>query len=118
MAVSLFMPALQPILHRETITVITVTEAGPDPWGEPGTTEAAQDYHGYHVEPVGTSESIGEQTVITRRHRISGPPIPGITQATRIRWRGDDYEIEGDDQEWVSGTLDHMELIITRSTPG
>ncbi len=112
------MPALQGLLHSETITVVTVTEGEPDEWGEPTTEEVPHDYHGYNVQPVGTTESIGDQTVITRRHRISGPPVPGINQATLIRWRGDDYEIEGEDQEFVSGALDHMELIISRSTPG
>ncbi|MDI3331411.1 MAG: hypothetical protein QJR09_11890 [Micrococcus sp.] len=115
---SLFSPALGGLLHRETITVVTVTEGEADPFGEPTTTASEKDHPGYNVQPVGTTESVGDQTVITRRYRVSGPAITGITEATRIRWRGQDYELEGDDQQYVSGALDHMELIITRSTPG
>ncbi|MBM6622667.1 hypothetical protein JTF08_13710 [Micrococcaceae bacterium RIT802] len=102
-------------LHHETIQLVTTTQGLPDADGIPTTVETpGNPYGGYNVQPVGTTESLGGLNVITGRWRVSGPLLTAAKAGDSILWRGTTYPIEGEPQHYMSGALDHTELIIKR----
>lgn len=106
------------LLHQESVDVLTTTYGGPGPDGVPLQTRVETQLPGCNVQPVGTTESLGGQHVVTGRWRVStDAPAPWVQAGSFVRWRGEEYPIEGEPQHFIGGVLDHTEFII-RSQKG
>jgi hypothetical protein len=103
-------------LHRETVTVNVPTLGAPDDDGVPTQTTVPTSWAGVSVQPVGTSESLAAEKVVTSRWRASGPVAEWIPADATIQWRDTTYRVEGRPQTFLGGVLDHTELIFTEHT--
>lgn len=68
------------------------------------------------VGPLGSSEyTSGQQTVITR-WRVILLPGTSCTATSRVRWRGDTYEVDGDVELHTDhrGRAHHCEALLKR----
>lgn len=98
-------------IHGEQLTVRRITSGKPDANGR--ATEAPEEYllEGYSVTPVGSTESVGNEKVITARYRVSGPPTSLVRAHDRVKWRGVDYQVDGHPQEF-HGAFPHTEFFL------
>lgn len=103
-----------PALHPQDLTVTVPTVGDPDDDGVPLETWAPAPWVGVNVQPESTSEERGGRQVVVERLACSGPLAPWITAACQIEWAGHTYEIEGRPAHYISGVLDHTELIAIR----
>lgn len=103
-------------MHSHTLTVTLPTTGDPDVDGVPTATTTSQTWVGVSVEPVGTTESLGAEKVVTARWRASGPAAEWIPPWALLTWRGTAYKVEGKPQTFVGGVLDHTELIFSEHT--
>ncbi len=101
-------------LHPETVTLLRRTYGPPDADGVPTTVVEEVELDGYNVQPVGTAESVGLERVVTSRWRVSGPLTDQIRAGDRVRWKGREYDVDGDPQHYEGGAFDHTEFIIWR----
>ena len=99
-------------LHQETITIQSVGLGAPDSAGVPARTITERVWEGCHVQPVGTTESVGAAQVVTDRLRVSGPLAPWIKPEDTLTRGGRTFEIEGEPQHYTGGVLDHTEIIV------
>lgn len=103
------------VLHRESLTVQVVTQGTPDADGVPTSTTTEATYTGYNVQPVistRATEGMDNELLVTERYKVSGPPIPGITPASKIIWRGNTYKPWGDPTPQHVGVLPHAEFFL------
>jgi len=110
-------------LHQESLTVQVITQGAPDENGIAATTVTETTYGpaatpptpGYNVQPVistRATEGLDNQLLVTERYKVSGPPIPGITAASKIIWRGKAYMPWGDPTPQHVGILPHAEFFL------
>ncbi len=71
---------------------------------------------GCDVQPLAGPEDTVDRQQVTRRWVLFAPAAADITAADRIRWDGDDYDIDGEVRPWRSptGRLDHIEADLVR----
>ena len=103
------------MLHREKLTVDVATEGAPDADGVPTKTTEPVTVAGFNIQPVISfrgAEEVDNQLLVTKRWKVSGPPVPGLTAASRIEWRGDFYQPWGDVGSQHYSVLPHAEFYI------
>lgn len=106
-------------LRTDTVTLLTpalVTDRGvsyPD-WGNATETVVA----GCRWQPMVSDEETaqGRQGVV-KRLMLFGPPDMALTEHSRVRIDGDDYDVDGHVRRWSSpsGSLDHIEAHLMRA---
>jgi hypothetical protein len=102
-------------LHAETVAVQRVVIGPPRADGTAQKTTTSTDIKRCQVTPVGTEESIGEESPITSRWRVSTKrPEDWIRSRDRVVWRGRVHEVQGRPQTFW-GVKPHTEFIITET---
>ncbi|MDO5663571.1 MAG: hypothetical protein Q4G40_12810 [Brachybacterium sp.] len=97
-------------IHDEKLEISRPTYGKPNADGVASRTTEKHVLEGYSVEPAGSRESEGDQSVITTRYRVSGPPSDVVREGDSVTWRGQKYKVEGQPLTWVGGTIDHTEF--------
>jgi hypothetical protein len=100
-------------LHRESLTIQIVTTGAPDEDGLPTQTSTESTFAGFNVQPVisaRSTEGVDNQTLVTKRWKVSGPPIPGLTADSRILWRGSPFKPWGDVTAQHYAVMPHSEF--------
>lgn len=102
----------------DTITVLRAV-AAVDRYGDTISgwdTPTETDLVGCRVQPAAGPEDTVDRDQITRRWLLFAPPGADILATDRIRWNGDDYDIDGELRRWSSptGRLAHIEADLTR----
>jgi len=85
------------ILHDDTVVIVTTTTGLPDADGLPTSTTVETVWEGVNVQQVQADELDNErQNSSTTYYRVAGsePPVV-IKESDRIKWRGDEYLIDG-----------------------
>lgn len=98
-------------IHGETLTVHQVATGRPDANGRATGTPVDTVLTGYSVVPVGSTESVGNEKVITARYRVSGPLTDVVEAHDRVTWRGTAYQVDGHPQLFV-GAFPHTEFFL------
>lgn len=99
-------------IHGESLTVHQITSGVPDANGRAAETPVEHQLHGYSVVPAGSTESAGNEKVITTRYRVSGPSTDVVRAHDRVTWRGTRFEVDGHPQTYV-GVLPHTEFFLS-----
>lgn len=75
------------------------------------------DVTGCRMQPRTGAEILDHRDAVTSRWLLMAPAGSPIYPRDRIRWRDDDYDIEGypQDQPSPTGDLDHMEIPLVRT---
>lgn len=110
------------LLHGETVTVVRRALGGPDEDGVSQVVETTVDVDGCNVQPILSTisingvEHLADNDSITQRWMVSAPLGLGLHAEDRIRWRGQEFEIWGEPQEYITdfGMLDHASFYIQR----
>lgn len=68
------------------------------------------------VQPMTGGENDENRSAVMRQLSIQLPAGADVSEFDHIRYKGRDYEIVGDDQDWESptGALDHVNLLVQR----
>lgn len=101
------------VLHRETLTVDVVTQGGVNEDGVPTSTTVPRTVSGFNVQPVisvAGTEQVDDQLLVTKRWKVSGPVIDGLTSSSRIHWRDRTFQPWGDVEAQHFSVLRHMEF--------
>lgn len=104
--------------HTHTVTVLRGA-ATVDRYGDPidgWSTATETEITGCRVQPAAGPEDTVDRNQITRRWLLFVPPGADIRATDRVRWDGDDYDIDGEIRRWpsVSGRLAHLEADLIR----
>lgn len=69
-----------------------------------------------NVQPAGSDELTDRRQVVITRWTVS-MPLADVEPTDRFRWRGDDYDVDGDVGRFDGrGPGDHLEFTLTRTT--
>lgn len=101
-------------LHTETLLLHLVTSGPADADGVPTRTVQDVTLEGCNVQPQTTTERrTGGAVIATGKWRVSGPLEERIRPSSRVTWRGDPYDVDGEPAHYRSGTdLDHTEFVL------
>lgn len=108
-------------LHTRTVTVTSTTYGEPGPTGVPVAVTTPRVIEGVNVQQVGTSESVGTQTLVTGRWRVSCPCLAlWVRTGDPVTLDGDPttYYVEGEAAHLRGGALDHTEFVISSRRKG
>jgi head-tail adaptor len=108
------------VQFRDQVERLRPTTSG-DGYGNQVPTWAAPAIAAYpaEVQPLSTDENVMDQQRTTSRWRLFLPAGADVTAADRIRWDGDDYEIDGDVQRWKRrGAAHHLEAVLLKVKQG
>lgn len=99
--------------HRDTVTRLRAT-AGTNRYGDVVTdwaTPDQRDITGCRVTPALGTEMVVDRDQVIRRWVLSAPYGADVLATDRIRWQGNDYEIDGEVRRWPSptGAMAHIE---------
>ncbi len=101
-------------IGSDTVTVLTAQAAvdgytGRDraDWTDPVEVDVA----GCSVQPVTGSEDTFTRDEVTWRWQCWGPVDMSVTAASRVRWDGQVYEVDGPIQKWT-GRLAHVTFFL------
>lgn len=86
----------------ETVTVLTRSPAGRDAHGNEIWTWAERDVPGCIVWPSGSSEQTEARDTVTDRINVSFPYGTDVSAVSRMRVRGELYEVDGTPEQWSS----------------
>ncbi len=109
---------LPPLLGKETVKILTpvmVDDRGtlvPD-WSQPPSVVTS---YGWSVQPVSTSERLGERQQTSIKLRAWGNPGDEIPAHCAIEWRGKRYALDGASKHWHDplGNLSHRVVDLIR----
>lgn len=108
-----------PSFHQDTVTrlraLVTDDRYGDQSRDWPNA--AAATLSGCRLVPAAGSEDTVDRDQITRRWLLFVPGADTDLLATdRIRWRGQDFDVDGEVRRWQSatGNLGHLELDLMR----
>lgn len=109
---------LPALLHDDSVTIVSVTEGFPDDYGVPTVIKVETPWDGVNVQQTTTTEDNNSREQATRKYRVAGPVPPvQIENNSLIKWRGEDYRVEGEpDTRTGYGRLNHTSLIMVRVT--
>lgn len=105
----------------DVITVIRA--AGHSADGDPTGTAAEVDVEGCYVQPRSSpggggssTETLGGRDTVVTGLIAFVPAGADIRATDRIRWKGDLYEVDGDDADWSTpdGEQHHLEISLQR----
>lgn len=81
-------------------------------------TASAVDYPA-EVGPTSTTEDVDDQQRTTTRWRAILPPLADVEATDRIRWDGQDFEVDGEVECWKRrGRPHHVEAVLLKVTQG
>lgn len=107
------------ILHDDTVTILRTTSTGlPDDDGLPGEETTETEWAGVNVQQMKAEElEDHQQNSSTTYYRVAGPPPEVMIKETdRIRWRGTEYQIDGEpDARTGAYRINHVSLAMYRS---
>ncbi|MFD8437448.1 hypothetical protein ACFV2I_20400 [Streptomyces microflavus] len=101
-------------LRRDTVTVIDRVLVGEDDRGQDVYEDQERDVAHCNMQPVSSTEATDDRVQVVTRWRLAGPPDMGLTNMSRVRFRGVLYEVDGDVGEHGSfgGLMDHTEALL------
>ncbi|PFG19871.1 hypothetical protein [Serinibacter salmoneus] len=108
-------------LHTRAVTVTSTTYGEPGPTGVPTMVTTPRVIEGVNVQQVGTSESVGSQTLVTGRWRVSCPALAlWVQPGDPVTLDGDsaEYFVEGEPAHLRGGVLDHTEFVVSSRRKG
>jgi hypothetical protein len=97
--------------------VLTVVRQATDRHGDPIGPPAQTPITGCYVQPRGVSDEDNDlRTTTVTGWLVFVPPGADIRPGDRVRWHGDDYEVEGDPAVWSPpvGPEHHLEVVLKR----
>ncbi|MGW7473661.1 hypothetical protein ACWGIT_18960 [Streptomyces cyaneofuscatus] len=101
-------------LRRDTIIVIDRVLVGEDDRGQDVYDDQEREVDNCNMQPVASTESTDNRVQVVTRWRLAGPPGMGLTNMSKVRFRGVLYEVDGDVGEHGSfgGLMDHTEAFL------
>ncbi|MFJ8049306.1 head-tail adaptor protein [Streptomyces luteogriseus] len=103
-------------LRRHTVTVIDRVKTGEDDYGADVYEDVERQVADCNMQPVSSTEANDNRTQVITRWRLAGPPGMGLTPTSRVRFRGELYEVDGEpgEHESFASLLDHTEVFLKR----
>ncbi|MEV7959304.1 hypothetical protein ACIO6T_41400 [Streptomyces sp. NPDC087532] len=101
-------------LRRDTVTVVDRVLIGQDERGQDVYEDRRRDVDHCNMQPVSSTEANDNRTQVVTRWRLAGPPHMGLTPISRVEWRGQRFEVDGEAGEHGSfgGLMDHTEAFL------
>ncbi|MFE5662455.1 hypothetical protein ACFQ7W_00795 [Streptomyces niveus] len=101
-------------LRRDTVTVIDRVLIGEDDRGQDLYEDQEREVDRCNVQPVSSVESTDDRVQVVSRWRLAGPPDMGLTNMSKVRFRGVLYEVDGEPGKHGSfaGLMDHTEALL------
>ena len=100
----------------DTVAVIIATEGDTDSHGNPVVdwANATETLCPALVAPQNSSEALVGQNTVTTRYRVFLPALGLATEKSRIRWRGQLFDVDGDVELHTDlrGKAHHRELLM------
>lgn len=97
------------VLEAATLTDPYSGEANGQDWDNATRTTV----QGCSVQPELGSELLVNRDMVVTRWRLRGPSGMAVTARSRVEYRGDVYEVDGDVERWP-GRLAHTSLLLKR----
>lgn len=105
-------------LGPHTIVVLRASTAGDD-YGNSApdwATAAETTVEGCSVQPqIGLENTVGRDTVVPR-WTLYAPDDADLLATDRVRFDGDDYEVDGEPQRWEFPPLAHLVALLQKVT--
>ncbi|MFF2640317.1 hypothetical protein ACFVUB_11040 [Streptomyces niveus] len=101
-------------LRRDTVTVIDRVLIGEDDRGQDLYEDQEREVDRCNVQPVSSVESTDDRVQVVSHWRLAGPPDMGLTNMSKVRFRGVLYEVDGEPGKHGSfaGLMDHTEALL------
>lgn len=113
------------ILGGDTVTRLRApTTTGPDGaplqnWKAAEASWNKVDYSGGSFQPLGSTEDVAAQQRTESTHKWFAPADADVLPTDRVRFAGNDYQVDGQPELWrINGTDHHLEVLCFRVQGG